>query len=76
MVQKLAQDLVVTLSSITKLFTGFSGAEAFTSALKEHSQLKSDFIIFPQGKRSFGARKGRYTVMDLDHRLSPSGQVV
>jgi hypothetical protein len=76
MVQKLAQDLVVTLSSISKLFTGFGGAEAFTLALKEHSQFQSDFIIFPHRKRSFGARKRRYTFMDLDHRLSPPGQVV
>jgi hypothetical protein len=40
-------------------------------ALKEHGKLKSDFIIFPNGKRPFGARERRYTFMDLDHRLSP-----
>jgi hypothetical protein len=40
-------------------------------ALKEHGKLKSDFIIFPDGKRPFGARQRRYTFMDLDHRLSP-----
>jgi hypothetical protein len=40
-------------------------------ALKDHGQLQSDFIIFPNGKRAFGATERRYTFLDLDHRLSP-----
>jgi len=40
-------------------------------ALEEHGQLKRDFIIFPDGKRPFGATERRYAFMDLDHRLSP-----
>jgi hypothetical protein len=56
LVHKLVQDLVVTLSRIAKLFCGLDRPQAFTLALKEHGKLKSDFIIFPNGKRPFGAR--------------------
>jgi hypothetical protein len=55
-VHKLAQDLVVTLSSIPKFLGSLGGAETFAFALKEHSQLKSDLIVFPNGKRSFWAK--------------------
>jgi hypothetical protein len=56
LVHKLVQDLVVTLSRIAKLFCGLDRPQAFTLALKEHGELKNDFIIFPNGKRPFGAR--------------------
>ena len=55
LVHKLPQDLVVTLSRIAKLFCDFGRAETFTLALKEHRKLKSDFILFPDGKGSFCA---------------------
>ena len=68
---KLIQDLVVTLSRIAELLCGLGRAQPFTLTLKEHAKLKRDFIIFPYGKIPFGARQRRYTVMDLDHKLSP-----
>jgi len=71
LVYKLIQDLVVTLARVTELLCGLDRTQPFTLALKEHGQLKGDFIIFPDGKRSFGTRERRYTFMDLDHRLSP-----
>ncbi|MCJ7803411.1 MAG: hypothetical protein MUP18_02310, partial [Desulfobacterales bacterium] len=46
LVHKLTQDLVVTLSSVSKLFCGFGRAKTFTLALKEHRKFKGDFIIF------------------------------
>jgi hypothetical protein len=71
LVLKLIQDLVVTLSRVAELLCGLDRTKPFTLALKEHGKLKRDFIIFPDGKRPFGARERRYTFMDLDHRLSP-----
>jgi hypothetical protein len=68
---KLIQNLVVTLSRIAELLCGLDRAQPFTLALKEHGQLKGDFIVFPNGKRPLGAREKRYTIMDLAHRLSP-----
>jgi hypothetical protein len=56
LVFKLTQDLVVTLSRIAKLLCGLDRTKPFTLALKEHGKLKGDFIIFPDGKRPFGAR--------------------
>jgi hypothetical protein len=56
LVYKLIQDLVVTLSRIAKLLCSLDRTKSFTMALEEHSELKSDFIIFPDGKRPFGAR--------------------
>jgi len=56
LVHKLVKDLVVALARIAKLFCGLDRPQAFTLALKEHGQLKRDFIIFPNGKRPFGAR--------------------
>ncbi|MGA2160436.1 MAG: hypothetical protein ABSG90_14640 [Dehalococcoidia bacterium] len=52
MVFKLLQDLVVALSGVAKLLGHLGGAKAFTLAFKEHGELASDFIIFPDGKRS------------------------
>ena len=52
MVFKLLQDLVIALSGEAKLLGRLGGAKAFTLAFKEHGKLKSDFIIFPDGKRS------------------------
>jgi hypothetical protein len=52
MVFKLLQDLVVALSGEAKLLGRLGGAQAFTLAFKEHGELESDFIIFPDGKRS------------------------
>jgi hypothetical protein len=52
MVFKLRQDLVIALSGEAKLFGGLGGAQALTLAFHEHGKLESDFIIFPDGKRS------------------------
>jgi hypothetical protein len=73
LVEKLIQDLVVTLSRIAKLLGSLGRAKSFAFALKEHGKLQGDFIIFLDGKRSFGAGQRQYTFMDFDHRLSPPG---
>jgi len=52
MVFELLQDLVIALSGVAKLFGRLGGAQAFTLAFHEHGKLESDFIIFPDGKRS------------------------
>jgi hypothetical protein len=56
LVLKLIQDLVVTLARVAELLCGLDRTKPFTMALKEHGKLKRDFIIFPNGKRPFGAR--------------------
>jgi len=71
LVFKLIQDLVVTLSRVTELLCGLHRTKPFTLAFKEHGKLERDFIIFPNGKKPFGARQRQYTIEDLDHRLSP-----
>jgi hypothetical protein len=52
MVFKLLEDLVVALPGVAKLLGRLGGAKAFTLAFKEHGELESDFIIFPDGQRS------------------------
>jgi hypothetical protein len=54
---ELFQDLVISLSGVAKLFGRGGGAQAFTVAFHEHGKLESDFIIFPDGKRSCWAIK-------------------
>jgi len=68
---KLIEDLVITLPGIPKLLCGLGRAKSFTPALDEHRELESDFIIFPDGKRSFRTGQKWEIIMELDHMLPP-----
>src|SRR3989304_1233811 len=68
---KLLKDLVITLSSISKLLCCLERSQTFTVAFEEHCQLEGNLIIFPDGKSTFGTRQRRFPFMDLDHRLPP-----
>jgi hypothetical protein len=69
--RKLVKDLVIALSSISKLLCRLERAQTFASAFKKHCKLERNFIIFPDGKGTFGTGQKRLSLMDLNHRLPP-----
>jgi hypothetical protein len=69
--RKLVKDLVIALSSKSILLGRFERAKTFALALIEHCEFKRNFVIFPDGKRSFGTEQRCFAFMDFDHRLSP-----
>jgi hypothetical protein len=69
--RKLVKDLVIALSSISKLPCRFERAKTFALAFEKHCKLEGNFIIFPDGKGTFGTGQKCLSFMDFNHRLPP-----
>jgi hypothetical protein len=69
--RKLVKDLVIALSSISKLLCRFERAETFALAFEKHCKPEGNLIIFPDGKGTFGTGEKPRFFMDLNHRLPP-----
>jgi len=69
--RKLVKDLVIALSSISKLLCRFERAKTLALAFEKHCKLEGNFIIFPDAKATFGTGQKRLSFMDLNHRLPP-----
>jgi hypothetical protein len=74
-VRKLLKDLVVALSSESILFGCSTRAKPLALALVKHCKFKGNFVIFPDGKISFGTGQRCFAFIDLDHSLSPPSRV-